>query len=122
MADTYDITLTIKKNGLALSDYNPLVRRITCDESQPFSYEKAATGGFVALPASQLDIINLLLLLPDQQVTLRLDAQTDAGLVLNAGGLLLIVNGVLDAGASTNATVDNSSGATTTLKGLASGT
>lgn len=122
MADVYDVLVTVRKNGLALPDFNPIVRRITCDESQPFVYEKATGGGYASLPATQLDTLQLLLLLVDQQQTLRLDGQSDAGLVINAGGLVLLLNVTVDAGASTNAAIENTSGSTALNQGLAAGT
>ena len=122
MADTYDFALTIWKNNQRLSGFDPIVRRITCDESQGFTYEKATGGGYVAVPSNQLDTIQALLLTADQALTVRLDGQTDAGIVLGAGGLLLIVNATIDAAAATNVTIDNSSGSTANVKGLAAGT
>lgn len=122
MANTYDLTCTIKKNGQPIPGFAPFVRRITCDEEQLFNYEKATGGGYVALPVTQLDEVQFLLVTSDKAITLRLDAQTDAGLVVNAGGVVLLLNVDIDAGASTNATVDNSSGETAALRGFASGT
>lgn len=124
MADVYDFILTVRKNGQAVPEFNPLIRRVSCDESQPFTYEAASTmvETFVTLPATQLDTIQVLLVTADKAVTLRLDGQTDAGIPLNAGGVVLILNTGIDAGASTNATLDNQSGDTALVKGLAAGT
>ena len=59
----------------------------------------------------------------NQQLTFRLDGQSDAGIVLNAGGLIALFNVDIDAGAgSSNASVNNNSGSTATITGIAGGT
>lgn len=119
---TIEIEVTVKRDGRPL-EYLRTVRRIELDELQEFKYEKATGGGFVALPTSKLDEIQALVFQAvDQQVTLRLDGQSDAGIVLNAGGMVVILDADIDASAATNATVDNSSGSTALLQGLAAGT
>ncbi len=117
----YEVTVQIKKDGEPVSGF-PVTRRLETAEGQSFDHEKVSGGGYVALPTGEMDELNLFLVRADQQVTIRLDGQTDAGIVLNAGGLLLIVDADIDAGDSTNATVDNSSGSTANIKGLAGGT
>jgi len=103
----------------------PLVRRLSVDEIQNYDYEKIDDGGasFVALPADQLDEIQALLIRADKQITIRLDGQTDAGIVLNADGILLLVGVDIDAGAgANNAKVNNQSGSTAQVQGFAGGT
>jgi hypothetical protein len=104
----------------------PYRRVVDVDESQVFSYEEPDDGEgttFSVIPMAQLDTINNLLVKPDQAVTIRLDGQTDAGIVLAAGGLLLVVDGTIDAGAgSSNASLNNNSGSTALVKGGGGGT
>jgi hypothetical protein len=121
MADQIEVTVSLKVNGVELTGF-PYRRRLTVDEAQHFSYEKATGGGHETLPTTHIASLSLLALTGDQSLTLRLDGQSDAGLVLNAGGLALVVDGTIDAGASTNATIDNSSGSTALVKGLGAGT
>jgi hypothetical protein len=121
MASTIEATLILKHNGAYILG-SPLKLRLTVDEAQEFRHEEADGGGYVALPTSEMAEIQVLAVKPDQQVTIRLDGQSDKGIVLNAGGLLLIFDADIDAGASTNATVDNSSGSTVNLEGIAGGT
>lgn len=121
MADTIDITISIKRNGRELQNFPKQYRKLV-DEVQEFSYEKADGGGYAAIPTTQLDEVQILAVTADQQITLRLDGQSDAGVLLNANGLLLIIDGDLDAGASTNATLDNSSGSTAIITGFGAGT
>ena len=120
---TLTLTITAALDGVP---YKSWVRRITCDEAQPFDTEQAAHGDtttFTALPGDKLDTVQVLILQPDQAVTVRLDGQTDAGIVLSAGGLLAIVDATIDAGAgAANAKVNNNSGATAVLSGLLAGT
>ena len=82
------------------------------DEFQSFAYEKATGGGYETLPTTQIATLQALALVADQAVTLRLDGQSDAGIVLSAGGLLLVLDATIDASATTNVTLDNSSGST----------
>ena len=119
---TLKATLTLELNGVVLPNF-PKVKRLTVAENQSFSHEEATGGGYVALPASELDEIQAMFLETDQQVTIRLDGQTDAGIVLNAGGMLLLFDVDIDAGAgASNASVDNASGSTVNLKGTIGGT
>ena len=104
----------------------PYSKVVDIDESQSFSYEEANDGDtstFSAIPADQLATIKVLLVKPDQQVNIRLDGASDAGILLSAGGFLAIVDATIDAGAgSSNAKVNNNSGSTALLKGAAGGT
>ena len=118
---SFELTVILKRNGVDLPGF-PVNRRIETDEDASFQHEEATGGGFVALPTGEMDEINFLALKTDQQITVRLDGQSDAGIILNAGGLLLIVDADIDAGASTNATISNGSGSTVNVKGVAGGT
>lgn len=121
MPSNLEINITVKRDGKVLGGF-PLYRRLQVDEVQQFSTEQATGGGYASLPISLLDTLQALILSPSKQVTVRLNGQSDAGLVVNAGGLLLFIDGSAAAGASTNATTSNSSGSTAVLEGLAGGT
>ena len=121
MSASLEVTISVKKDGVAVDGF-PMTRRIEVDESVSFEHEEADGGGYVTLPTGELDEINALLVRVDQQVTIRLDAQTDAGIVLNAGGMLFILDADIDAGSTTNATISNASGSTVNIRGLAAGT
>lgn len=121
MADILDVTVTVKLNGRDVKGF-PYQKRLVVDEVQQFAYEKATGGGYETLPITQIATLQALVLAPDQALTVRVDGQSDAGLVLNAGGLLLLLDSTTDAGASTNATIDNSSGSTAVITGLGAGT
>jgi len=120
-----EITIQVKRDGIQLDGF-PIIRRLEVDELQGFAYEEANDGDdttFSALPASQLDTIQVLVVKSDQQITLRLDGQSDAGIVLNAGGLLALIDATIDAGAgASNASVNNNSGSTANVEGVAAGT
>ena len=121
MADQLDITVSVKRNGQDVPGF-PYRHRVLVDEVQTFSYEKADGGGYVSLPIAEVASVSALILTADQALTVRLDGQSDAGIPLTANGLLLVIGGPIDAGASTNATIDNSSGSTAVVKGLGAGT
>lgn len=116
-----EVTISAKLDGQPLLG-GAITRRVTVDEVQQFSTEQATGGGYASLPLTNLDQLDFLLLQPSQQITIRLNAQSDAGLVVNGGGLLLIVDSAIAAAAATNATTSNASGSTALLSGVAGGT
>lgn len=123
MPTTIDITVTVKRDGLDIPGY-PVSRRVTVDEVQSFEYEEANDGDtttFSDIPVAQLTSIQALLLRTDQQVNIRMDGATDAGILLNAGGILVIIDHTNDSG-SNRLRVNNNSGSIAVLKGLAGGT
>lgn len=122
--ESLEATITIRRNGVVIQN---IARRIEVDELQAFNYEKAADNDavtFSALPADQIANIQFLLARTNKAITIRLDGQTDAGIVLNAGGLLLIVDATIDAGAgASNAKINNPAASDIALvEGLAAGT
>lgn len=116
-----EVTVTMKLDGQLLAGM-PFTRRVSVDEVQQFQTEQATGGGYATLPVTSLDQLDVLLLQPTQQITVRLSAQSDQGIVLNAGGFLLVVDATIAAAAATNATTSNASGTTAVLTGLAGGT
>ena len=99
----------------------PLARRIEVTEIQQFDVTRSTGGGYVATPTSDLASISAFILHPDQAVTLRLNAQSDAGIDINAGGIIAIIDAAIDSGAATNATVSNASGSDARIEGIAAG-
>jgi hypothetical protein len=118
------VTVLIEKDGQPLQGY-PYVRKVNTDELQVFDpYLKAIDPNnttFTTLPLLA-PVVSALLVRADQVVTLRLNGQASAGVVLNPGGLLLILDGVLNAGAATNATINNFSPAIANVRGFGAGT
>jgi hypothetical protein len=123
--DSYEVTLNVKRNGVPV-DALSIVKRIEVDEAQQFAYEKAADNDattFTAMPTDQIGTIQLLVVKADRAVTLRLDAQSDAGIELNAGGMLIVMDATINAGVSTNAKINNPHASLAALvEGIAAGT
>ncbi len=120
------VVVDVEVDGVKVPGF-PLTRRLSVDEVQHFDYEEAADNDsttYSTLPTTQLATIQSLVLRPlEQPITLRLDAQSDAGIIINTGGLIVIIDATIDAGASTNATVNNpDASALSRLKGFAAGT
>lgn len=119
------VTLTVEKDGIKVLEK---IRRLAVDEAQTFQHEQAGHADattFTAVPADQLAEIQVLVVESDSQVTLRLDGQTDAGIVINAGGLILLFDVDIDAGAGAdNAKINHNAAATVLalLSGIAGGT
>lgn len=121
---TLTATITLTRDGLPIAGF-PLTRRLSADELQTFAYDEANDGDtttFSALPTGELGTIQALCVTANKAVTIRLDGQSDAGVTLAANGVLLILNATIDASASTNATINNNSGATALVTGVAAGT
>jgi len=123
------VSISIEVDGAPI-DGSPFIRRLAVDELQAFAYERAVQGApgagtFAALPTGELGEIQFLFLRTDRLVRLHFDGQSDTdvgGVDTNAGGLILLVDVDMDAGGATNALVNNNSGATANLSGLAGGT
>lgn len=121
---TLKATINLELNGVSVAGF-PVVKRLELDESQEFRYEKVDdTNGttFIAVPTAQIASIQALIVQADQQLTFRFDGQTDAGILLNAGGLILVMDATIDASAATNLTVNNNVQPTANITGLAAGT
>ena len=121
-----ELSVMVKRDGIASPGF-PVTRRIEIDEIQSFKYDKAADNDsttFSAVPADQIASIQALCIRTSKAITLRLDGQTDAGIVLNAGGMIVILDATIDAGAgASNASVNNPDDADVALvEGFAAGT
>lgn len=121
-----ELSVMLRRDGIPSPGF-PVTRRIEVDEIQSFKYEKAADNDavtFAAVPADQVATIQALLVRASKTVTLRLDGQTDAGIVINAGGMVLLLDVTIDAGAgASNAKINNPDDADVALiEGFAAGT
>ncbi len=117
----YKTTLIIERDGVVVQSY-PKVRTVSVNEAQSFDYEKADDGDsttFSSIPISALDAIQFLTLEADQELTFRFNGQTDAGVLVKAGGNLVMVNCNID---PASVTVNNNSGEVAQIKGIAAGT
>ena len=121
MPNTIEIVCEIKQDGVPVPG-SPFIRRVTLDEVQGFAYEIASGAGYATLPVTASDTLRLLVVSPTYATSFRLNGQSSASVDLNAGGLLILVDANLTAGASTNATASNSSGSTAVLTGYGGGT
>ena len=121
---TLKATVNLELDGVSIPGF-PVVRRLEMPESQSFRYEKVDDGNgstFLAVPTAQIASIQALVVQTDQQLTFRFDGQTDAGILLNAGGLILVMDATIDASATTNITVNNNVQPTANITGIAAGT
>lgn len=116
------VTVNIERDGVAIAGY-PVVKRIETDEYALLSTDKTDDGdGTTFTQLSSLGSVQFAAVASDQQVTVRFDGQTDAGILLNAGGLILIMDAVIDAGAATNITVNNNLQPTANIETINAGT
>ena len=128
---TLTVTVSVLQDGAGPLPGFPLTRRVSVDEIQSFAVEQASAGNtttWAALPLSSLDTVTFLVVRSDRAVTFRLndgtaDATTLPSIPLAAGGLLMLIDGRLRAGAgASNARTNNNSGSTAVLRGLGGGT
>lgn len=117
---TLEATVILKVDGVDVPN-TPITYRLAVSGTETFDEPKASTGTYVAI-GGIADIGLLLLRTLDQIVTIRLDAQSDAGIILNAGGFLLAVNCDIDAGIATNVKLNNNSGSASQVQGVLAGT
>lgn len=117
------ITLTVEVDSQPVAGF-PIVRRTQIAETQQFEIAKAADNDVTTFTALQMVLaeVNALLIRPDLPINLRFNNQTDAGIKVNAGGLLLLFDGKINSGATTNVKINNPDAAlVATLRGLVAG-
>lgn len=124
MADTLTCTVVIEKNGQTLPGF-PVVRRVSVDEMVNFSTEQASSDGVFGAPPglTALSSVTFFYYTANQITKLLFDGNSDATapLEMAANGLIVLINPTIDAG-STNITIENDSGNTALLTGIAGGT
>ena len=126
MSITYNVSVSIRDAATGLEVFgSPLTYALKADETsgQALYNEPAVAGGtyVVVTPAQLSNILTLLCVTSDKELTWRLNGQTNGGIKLGKNGILLIVNGVIDAGVATNAKVNNNTGETAAVRILAAG-
>lgn len=124
MADTLTCTVSIEKNGQQLPGF-PVVRRVSVDEMVAFSTEHSSSDGVFSAPSgvTALDSITFFYYTANQITKILFDGNSDgtAPLEIAANGLVVLINPTIDAGAS-NILIENDSGNTALLTGVAGGT
>lgn len=105
---TLEATLTLKQDGKDLAG-TPITWRQFVASVEAVDQTVGSAAPFTTYGG--LDNVQVLLVRAlDELVTVRLDNQSDAGIVLNPGGWLAIVNSTIDAGVATNVKVQQNSG------------
>ena len=117
---TVEVTVSVKVDGVSVTGF-PMTRRVSVTEVQAFDYQKSASATYTAIPTEAIDSLKALIVTSDKAVTVRLDAQSDAGIEVNADVVLIVLDGTINAGASTNATVSNASGSIAAVRGVGAG-
>lgn len=110
-------TILLELDGVPLPG-SPFVRRVEVGEAVPSQQVKAGTAdsSYSQLSPDQIASLRAFFCTTDAAVKLRLDGQSDAGIELGPNGLVLIMDATLDAGAATNATVNNAAATDTEAK------
>ena len=111
MVDTYKLTLTLEKNGKPLQGLDPLIRRLTVDQSQSFDDLLATGSGDVAFPVTAVTTPAFLVLLVDQT-----EVYKPGNVTISPGGFVVLFNATVSSG-----TINNASGSTALNRGIAGG-
>jgi hypothetical protein len=103
-----EIELSVKLNGQLLPSF-PFRKRIQCNEAQTIATTKAGgdtVGVYVVLPGGGVvPAAQAFMVGSDQAVNLRVN---NAGVIpLNAGGMLILIDGNVNAGAALNLQINN---------------
>ena len=115
---TLEFTVLVKRDGQPISGY-PLVRKLTVTEVENKVFTQATGGGFTAMTVGPLASLTGLVIQPDQQLSVRLNGQAAGEWVLNANGLLLILDATINTAAL--ASLQNASGSTANITALVGG-
>jgi hypothetical protein len=95
----------------------PYGRRVEFAQAFAVDYDQASGVSFVAVPAStSLTTLAGVILRSNKTVTVRISGQSDQGITLNPGGILIVFDGTM-----TGVTVQNNSGATAHIDGAVLG-
>lgn len=117
--------LVLKMDGQDIPGF-PIVKRIQTVEGQVISTQKAGSDGagvYVVVPGCSTSAsLQGLAIASDQAVLIRLNGQTTGSIALNAGGVVVVIDGLINAGASTNATINNAGTPAANLLGFWAGT
>ena len=114
-----EVTLDLKVDGKSVIG-QPFVYSATVTQATSTQLTKSGSDGSSYSQWSQLATDNDVLLITDQAVNFKFN---NAGAIpLNAGGLILILNGNIAAGATTNITINDNSGQVTNIKTLEAST
>lgn len=109
------LTINLTEDGDQVPGF-PISRTVTSSEvTGKNTYTRADGAGYVELPLAELGAINFAIVTTDKDITIRFNDQTDAGLPLDANGVLVLATCDIPTGATNKIEADNSSGETTTI-------
>lgn len=122
MATAIELHVALDVDGVPVPGY-PLRRTLALGSLHPFAPipREAELTVFRPGPAEQLHKLTLLAVQPDQDVTVRLAAQSDHGIPVKAGGLLLLFAAGLCQDPRLNVTIRNDSDAVAYINGATGG-
>ena len=115
------VTVQVEQDGVVLPGF-PIVERVVVEQVVPWTplrHDPSPSEAFVALPTTTIVTLQALIVRPNRLLVVRYDGQTDAGIEIEPGGLLLVLGGRADAGPVAN--VKASATETTLIHGLAAG-
>lgn len=115
------VTVLVEVDGVALPGF-PFVSRLPYEQVvgwNPYDQAENALGVFESMPLLTLDVLQALVLRTSGRILVRFNGQSDAGLELEPGGLLIALGAAVEAGSTTNVRV--SAMEDTSIRGVAAG-
>lgn len=112
---TIKLSVTVDVDDIPITGF-PLVRRIEFAEAQSFNVQRTTGAAFTALPTAEMTTVKALILQSDKTTAIRLNGVAGE-VTLNPNSVVI----VFDATMSTAPTLQNNSGSTATVVGLAAG-
>ena len=109
------VTINIDLDDIPVTGF-PLVRRFETPEGQSFTMQRPTGAAFTALPTGELSTIQALVMQSDRTTAIRLNGVAGE-VTINPNGIVAVIDGSL----GTAPTLQNNSGATTVVRGLAVG-
>jgi hypothetical protein len=117
---TIEVTVQVRKDGHLVPGF-PIAKRIEAPYSEGFDYAKQTdlAGAFENIPVNQVVPASVVLIRAERAMTVRFAGQSDAGIDLAAGGMILILGS--DISDSPIASINNVSGAEGRVVGVVLG-
>ena len=117
----YEVAVVVRKNGKPVEGLDPYYARFTVQEEAGLGHKEATGGGYLTLPIDKISTVEFAAIRPTGELSLRFQAQTDGGLVVEANGLFLLVKGRVNSAPTTNIKASNASGADVKIDGVVGG-
>lgn len=99
----------------------PYARRIEFAEAVAFKLSFASSASYQTVGLAQMGTLQSFILIPDQDITVRLANQSDGGVVVKADGIFALFDGTISNAADVGLKILFNAGGSVTITVLAAG-